>query len=142
LAQGDYAGAERLCLKALKIHSTAEGTALLRDIKTRSSTPQASTSSASTSSGTAKKRKESTPTPAPQAREYTPDQLAHVKRIRSHPPTAYYEILSITDKSCSEGEIKKAYRKHSLLLHPDKNGAPGSDEAFKCLSFSLNYSSC
>ena len=30
-------------------------------------------------------------------------------------------------------EINRAYRKLSLLLHPDKSVAPGSEEAFKQL---------
>lgn len=145
LASGDYAGAERLCLKAQKIHSTPAGQALLNQIQQSAknpSQPQASTSSAtsSASASTANIRhrkadtpaaSSSSPKPEPAKREYTADQLAHVKRIRSCNATAYYEILNIKDKECSDAEIKKAYRKHSLLLHPDKNGAPGSDEAFK-----------
>ena len=30
-------------------------------------------------------------------------------------------------------EINKAFRKMSVLLHPDKSVAPGSEEAFKLL---------
>jgi DnaJ family protein B protein 12 len=66
-----------------------------------------------------------------QERKYTPEQKAAVLRIRKCSATAYYEILSL-EKTASDGEIKKAYRKLSLLTHPDKNGYEGADEAFKC----------
>lgn len=65
-----------------------------------------------------------------QDRKYTPQQKAEVIRIRRCSPTSFYEILSI-EKTSSDGEIKKAYRKISLLTHPDKNGYDGADEAFK-----------
>lgn len=45
----------------------------------------------------------------------------------------YYEILGL-EKSCSVEEIRKVYRKLSLKVHPDKNKAPGSEEAFKKVS--------
>jgi len=43
-------------------------------------------------------------------REYTPDQLAVVKRVRTCKVTEYYEILELK-KDCEEAEVKKAYRK-------------------------------
>lgn len=65
-----------------------------------------------------------------QERKYTVEQKAAVIRIRKCSSTAYYEILSL-EKTATDSEIKKAYRKLSLLTHPDKNGYEGADEAFK-----------
>jgi DnaJ homolog subfamily B member 12 len=73
--------------------------------------------------------------------------------VRACKVTEYYEILAVK-KDCEEADVKKAYRKVScrvtakarrtakrscnaqlaLALHPDKNGAPGADEAFKSAS--------
>ncbi|KAI5304069.1 hypothetical protein KEM55_000237, partial [Ascosphaera atra] len=64
---------------------------------------------------------------------FTPDQKAAVLRVRACQPTQFYEILAI-ERSATDNEIKKAYRKLSLLTHPDKNGFEGADEAFKMVS--------
>jgi len=69
-------------------------------------------------------------------RSYTVEQKATVIRVLACSPTSFYDILGLeeTKKTCSENDIKKAYRKLSLLTHPDKNGYKGADEAFKMVS--------
>lgn len=44
----------------------------------------------------------------------------------------FYQILGVTKES-PDSDIKKAYKKLALQVHPDKNKAPGSVEAFKSL---------
>ncbi|EEH52791.1 uncharacterized protein MICPUCDRAFT_7992, partial [Micromonas pusilla CCMP1545] len=58
----------------------------------------------------------------------TPDQEALMARVRRSDD--YYSILGIA-KGCSDAEIKKAYRKTAMKLHPDKCQATGADECFK-----------
>jgi DnaJ homolog subfamily B member 12 len=71
-----------------------------------------------------------------QDRKYTVEQKAAVLRIRRCSPTAFYEILGLESvrSTCTDSDIKKAYRKQSLLTHPDKNGHENADEAFKMVS--------
>lgn len=64
-------------------------------------------------------------------RNYTDEHVHLVKQIKTKKD--YYSILGV-EKSCSVEEIRKAYRKLSLKVHPDKNKAPGSEEAFKKVS--------
>jgi len=46
----------------------------------------------------------------------------------------YYAILALDKSTADEDSVKKAYRKLALRLHPDKNKAPGAEEAFKKVS--------
>ena len=48
-------------------------------------------------------------------RDYTPDQLAVVKRVRTCKVTEYYEILALK-RDCEEAEVKKAYRKVRIFV--------------------------
>lgn len=62
---------------------------------------------------------------------YTEEQISIVRQIRKKKD--YYEILGL-EKGCSVEDVRKAYRKLSLKVHPDKNTAPGAEEAFKAVS--------
>ena len=55
--------------------------------------------------------------------------VCRVKRCKD-----YYEVLEVK-KDCTESDLKKAYRKLALQMHPDKNKAPGATEAFKGKNF-------
>ncbi|RPB28627.1 DnaJ-domain-containing protein [Terfezia boudieri ATCC MYA-4762] len=68
-----------------------------------------------------------------QSRSYTAEQKAAVDRVRKCKGTDYYAILDVKKEVTADG-IKKAYRRLALVMHPDKNGAPGADEAFKLVS--------
>lgn len=62
---------------------------------------------------------------------YTEEQIAMVRQIRKKKD--FYEILGV-ERSCTVEDVRKAYRKLSLKVHPDKNKAPGAEEAFKAVS--------
>lgn len=65
---------------------------------------------------------------------YTKENVQLIRQIKRSKD--YYSILGV-EKSCSVDEVRKAYRKLSLKVHPDKNKAPDSEEAFKivCKAF-------
>ncbi|KAH3672713.1 hypothetical protein WICMUC_004119 [Wickerhamomyces mucosus] len=63
-------------------------------------------------------------------RSFTKEQEIIVEKILKHKSHEYYKILEI-EKTAGDSEIKKAYRKISLKIHPDKNGHPKADECFK-----------
>ncbi|KAK3029088.1 hypothetical protein RJ639_039232 [Escallonia herrerae] len=62
---------------------------------------------------------------------YTEEQVSIVREIKRKKD--YYEILGL-ERTCSVEDVRKAYRKLSLRVHPDKNKAPGAEEAFKAVS--------
>lgn len=128
LDTGDVQGAKKFANKAAALHDSAEVQTLLKKIASTKSATSSATPNGSAATRPAVNREHTQP-----KREFTPDQEALVKRVRKCSHTAFYEILAIKKES-SDGEVKKAYRKLALQLHPDKNGAPGADEAFKMVS--------
>lgn len=62
--------------------------------------------------------------------EYTKEQETLTLSILSKDKHAFYEVLRV-EKQASDLEIKKAYRKLAIKLHPDKNKHPRASEAFK-----------
>ena len=95
--------------------------------------PAATSTGADTGKGSAKSRDHNQ---GNQDRKYTLEQKTAVLRVRKCSPTAFYDILGLEEvkATVTEAEIKKAYRKLSLLTHPDKNGHEHADEAFKMVS--------
>lgn len=61
----------------------------------------------------------------------TLEQKALVRRIRAMKD--YYEMLGV-QKNAGDDDLKRGYKKLALKLHPDKNQAAGSEQAFKAVS--------
>lgn len=72
----------------------------------------------------------------PDGRSYTQEQADVAQRVLRNKQQggrgAHYRVLQL-ERNCSDADIKKAYRKLALKLHPDKNAAPHAGEAFKAV---------
>ncbi|KAF9240631.1 hypothetical protein BU15DRAFT_87545 [Melanogaster broomeanus] len=151
---GNFPSARKFCQKSLSLFATPEAEKLRESIEAAAGESAGPSSSSGTANAKTQATSSSTET-RPSAtgvkhrggaaadgtaggmngnkREYTAEQLHVVKRVKACKATRYYEILAVK-RDCEEADIKKAYRKLALALHPDKNGAPGADEAFKMVS--------
>ncbi|XP_076818671.1 dnaJ homolog subfamily B member 12-like isoform X1 [Clavelina lepadiformis] len=133
LSGGDVEKATRFVKKSLKLFPTDQATNLMDKIKSAKKENEPPTMNGTQSS----RRGESVPdlsTLHGSSKEsqpsYTPAQKNLVDRVNRCKD--FYEILGVS-KSASENELKKAYRKMALQLHPDKNLAPAATEAFKAV---------
>lgn len=89
-----------------------------------------SSNATNTESGPRKRTPHPEKSSSPEPKDYTKDQLELCRSIKRCKD--YYEVLNVT-KDATDSEVKKAYKKLALQLHPDKNHAPGAVEAFKTL---------
>lgn len=64
---------------------------------------------------------------------YSVEQEKIALDILSKDKHQFYDILNI-EKSANDNEVKKAYRKLAIKLHPDKNPHPRASEAFKVIN--------
>ncbi|POW02792.1 hypothetical protein PSTT_11537 [Puccinia striiformis] len=134
----DPTKALKFAKKACALYWSPEAAALVKTLETgegpSSSSNGTGTSTATQTASTGTTSKRTTPKPSVSTpSNFKPAQLDLVKKVRRHKTTQYYEILELKRES-DESQIKSAYRKLALALHPDKNNAPGADEAFKMVS--------
>lgn len=140
--EGDVEKAKRFLAKSIRLYSTPYATSLLKELESgtfKCKAPCTQSSSAASSSTTSTRPRPtapSAPRPRPQpevpvlGKDYTQEQLDLVKRIQTAP--TLYDVLGIKRGSDTrEDDVKKGYKKVALRMHPDKNKAPGADEAFK-----------
>lgn len=128
LRLGNPEKAEKMFEKAQKLFPCTRAEQLLKELRSRqekhSKPGQASTNS-DDSGQTRRRRPQEATTDEP---KYTDDQLVVVKKVLKCKD--FYEVLAVS-KDSTDAQIKKAYKKLALQLHPDKNSAPGAVEAFK-----------
>ena len=140
LRQGQYDRAVKFFKKSLSLYPLPGVDALLTQAE-RSASGSAEGDGARGSSAARSSpppRSEATPNIASDGiggRVYTQQQVEIVRKVlraREGGRGAHYRVLGVSENA-TEAELKKAYRKLALKLHPDKNSAPQADEAFKAV---------
>ncbi|KAF3780182.1 Chaperone protein dnaJ 49 [Nymphaea thermarum] len=138
LESGDRARAQKFISKARRLDPTLDVDDLLASFTAEDVNPPSPNDSSSSAAAPSSTQSGQPPPPSPgdsangsSSRTYTDDQVAVVRQIKKQKD--YYAIMGL-EKGCSVEDVRKAYRKLSLKVHPDKNKAPGAEEAFKAVS--------
>ncbi|KAI5640828.1 dnaJ domain-containing protein [Phthorimaea operculella] len=136
IAEREYAAcrlarAKRLLLKAERLFSTTRAKDLLRQIE-----EAISKGVKDADEGKPQKLKQARPgnheIEAPKrSMEPTPEQVEAIRRVKEGKDD--FEILGVKQQS-SLSDVRKSFRRLTLLLHPDKNRAAGAKDAFMLAS--------
>ncbi|KAH9508474.1 DnaJ (Hsp40), sub B, member 12 [Bulinus truncatus] len=136
IASGQTERAKKFLLKAQKLYPTNKVAELLESMDNSTANGDASGDHKDHKARNRKNSNSKSPQDKEEVKEnkmvhdYTPEQIAAVKRINCCKD--FYEVLELA-KDFTESDLKKAYRKLALQMHPDKNKAPGATEAFKSI---------
>lgn len=152
LRDGQYARATKFLNKSLQLYPLPGVEALLAHAQQKqqqaenggesnttrnngaSETPRSNSTRPAPSARSASMASESSNTGA-DGRTYTEVQVEIVKKVlraKEGGRGAHYRVLGV-QTNATENDLKKAYRKLALKLHPDKNSAPHAAEAFKAV---------
>ncbi|KAL6528055.1 hypothetical protein OROHE_015005 [Orobanche hederae] len=134
IRSADKKRAIRFLNKARRLDPSIEIDDLLSNLESEDKNPVESTAENPLDpSRSVPRRRVPPPTTGPSSSSatYSEEQVTVVREVLRKKD--YYEILGL-EKSCNAEDIRKAYRKISLKVHPDKNQAPGAEEAFKMVS--------
>lgn len=115
MAQRNFDKARKLLMKAKKLYPMSSIDEALKNLE-------------SMSKPNSKKNN-----PGSSQKHYTKEQEEIVNRILSCKANDYYEIMQVSVEADVE-EVKKVFKKLAVKVHPDKNYAPGAEEAFKRLN--------
>lgn len=139
-SEGDFEGALRLAIKAQRMFDSSETREWLEKVKTQDNETNSNIRQRHVKTEEIKIEEfisTTTTTKSETTAAYTPEQSKEVKEFLKRNKDDYYSILGV-EKSASQDELKKAYKKLALKFHPDKNQAPGADEAFKTISVAFS----
>ncbi|KYQ96699.1 DnaJ-like protein [Tieghemostelium lacteum] len=133
---GNYEGGFKFLNKSNSLYPNAKAKELEQFYKAKQNNTSSSSSShkpthTDTNNNTSSSSSSTPTTPGSPTATYTIEQVDAIKKIKKS--KNFYEILEVS-KTATDSEIKKAYRKVALQLHPDKNHAPGAEDAFKMVT--------